>query len=41
MRTTSIKLSIIALALIMMSVGCASTKNHCGCPNKSGLVGYK
>lgn len=40
-RLHKIALIIIVLAALV-TTGCSSTgKGHCGCPNKSGMVGYK
>ena len=34
---------ILLLAIIvtvLVAAGCATTKKGCGCPNKTGMVGY-
>lgn len=34
-------ITILLIAITIVSVGCASKKVFCGCPNERGLVGYK
>jgi len=34
-------ITILLVAICIISAGCASKKVFCGCPNEHGLVGYK
>ncbi|MEO5967837.1 MAG: hypothetical protein ABIP68_00300 [Ferruginibacter sp.] len=36
-----IKIASVLLLVTILTAGCASSKKgHCGCPGKSGMVGY-
>jgi hypothetical protein len=36
-----LSLALLIIVTLLVSTGCASSKKGCGCPNKSGMVGYK
>lgn len=40
-QLNKIKLGLLIIVTVLATAGCASSKKGCGCPNKSGMVGYK
>jgi hypothetical protein len=36
-----VTLLLLIIVTVLVSTGCASSKKGCGCPNQSGMVGYK
>ncbi|HNJ28841.1 MAG TPA: hypothetical protein PKG89_14110 [Ferruginibacter sp.] len=41
-QITKKALFVLIIAVLATTAGCSSSKkNQCGCPNKSGMVGYK
>lgn len=40
-QTNKITLLVLLIVTVMVTASCASSKKGCGCPNLSGMSGYK